>query len=188
MDRGRQRLLCGVARLAATAAQLERTVRAYWRVTTEGARELREQAHLSVFWNPDGSLELHGRLAPEDGALLLRALDAMRDSLWNQARGCAEPRPARQASNAEALLAVAEAALAQPDASRRAGSATRWLFTPTRAFSLARARAAASSRTAARWPRRPRAGSPATRPPSEGERLDLELAVDAVRYALAPTS
>src|SRR5204862_3269570 len=100
---------------AATAAQLERTVRAYRRVTTEEARELQERAQLSVFWNPDGSLELHGQLAPEDGALLLRALDAIRDSLWKQAGGSAEPRPARQASNAEALVAVAEAALAQPE-------------------------------------------------------------------------
>jgi hypothetical protein len=106
---------------ALTAAQLERTVRAYRRVSTKDARELQEAAHLSVFWNDDGSLEIHGRLAPEDGALLLRALDATRDSLWNRARGSAEPRPARQASNAEALVAVAEAALASPDGNRPAG-------------------------------------------------------------------
>src|SRR5439155_1328998 len=36
-------------------------------------------------------------------------------------RGSAEPRQARQASRAEALVAVAEAALAQPDAARPAG-------------------------------------------------------------------
>ncbi len=90
-------------------------------MSTKDARELQEAAHLSVFWNDDGSLEIHGRLAPEDGALFLRALDATRDSLWNRARGSAEPRPARQASNAEALVAVAEAALASPDESRPAG-------------------------------------------------------------------
>ena len=56
-----------------------------------------------------------------DGALLLRALDAMRDTQWNRERGSAEPRPARQASNAEALVAVAEAALAHPDGSRPGG-------------------------------------------------------------------
>jgi hypothetical protein len=104
-----------------TAAQLEKAVRAYRRVTTNEARELQEDAHLSVFWAEDGSLEIHGRLAPEDGALLMRALDAMRDSLWNQARGSAEPRPARQASNAEALVAVADAALAHPGESRPGG-------------------------------------------------------------------
>ena len=95
-----------------TAAQLERTVRAYRRVSTAEAREQLDDAHLSVFWNADGSLEIHGRLAPEDGALLLRALDALRDSIWKDGRGSAEPRAARQASNAEALVAVAGAALA----------------------------------------------------------------------------
>jgi hypothetical protein len=101
-----------------TASQLERTVRAYRRLTTKDAREQQEAAHLSVFWNPDGSLELHGRLAPEDGALVLRALEAVRDSLW---RGSAEPRPARQASNAEALVAVADCALAHEAAERTSG-------------------------------------------------------------------
>lgn len=104
-----------------TAAQLERAVRAYRRVTTEQACEQQEDAYLSVFWEADGSLAIHGRLSPEDGALLLRALDAMRDTLWRQAGGSAEPRPARQASNAEALIAVAEASLAQPDGSRPGG-------------------------------------------------------------------
>jgi 5-methylcytosine-specific restriction endonuclease McrA len=104
-----------------TAAQLERAVRAYRRVTTKEARELQEDAILSVFWEDDGSLSIHGRLAPEDGALLLRSLDAMRDALWKQGRGSAEPRRARQASNAEALVAVAEAALAYPQESRPAG-------------------------------------------------------------------
>jgi hypothetical protein len=104
-----------------TAAQLERCLRAYRRLTVEEARAQQEQAQLSVFWNPDGSLELHGRLAGEDGALVLRALEALRDSLWKQAAGSAEPRPARQASNAEALVAVAEAALAHEGEGRPGG-------------------------------------------------------------------
>jgi len=101
-----------------TASQLERSVRAYRRVTAEEAREQQENAHLSVFWSADGSLEIHGRLAPEDGALVLRALESMRDSLW---RGSAEPRPARQASTAEALVAVADAALAGAGHERTGG-------------------------------------------------------------------
>jgi hypothetical protein len=104
-----------------TAAQLERTVRAYRRVTTAEARGQQEVAYLSVFWESDGSLELHGRLAPEDGALLLRALDAMRDQLWQEAGGSAEPRPARQASNAETLAALAETALAHAGVGRPGG-------------------------------------------------------------------
>jgi 5-methylcytosine-specific restriction endonuclease McrA len=104
-----------------TAAQLERAVRAYRRVTSEEAREQQEDACLSVFWEPDGSLSIHGRLAPEDGALLLRALEAQRDARWKERRGSAEPRPLRQASNAEALVAVAEAALARSVEGRPAG-------------------------------------------------------------------
>ncbi len=105
---------------ALTAAQLERAVRGYRRVTTAEARDLQEGAYLSVCWEQDGSLSLRGRLAPEDGALLLRALEAVRDTHWKQG-GSAEPPPARQARNAEALVAVAEAALAHPDESRPAG-------------------------------------------------------------------
>ena len=149
-----------------TAAQLERSVRAYRRVTTAEACEQQEEAYLSVFWEADGSLEIHGRLAPEDGALLLRALDAVRDAEWNERRGSAEPRPARQASNAEALVAVAEAALANPDRrAARAASATKSSCTPTRPCSPTTARAAASSTTEARCLLRPRAGLLAT-PPS----------------------
>ncbi len=106
---------------ALTAAQLERAVRGFRRVTTAEARELQESAYLSVFWEADGSLSIRGRLAPEDGALLLRALDAARDTLWKEGSGSAEPRPARQARNAEALVAVAEAALARPADSRPGG-------------------------------------------------------------------
>src|SRR3989304_1118343 len=41
---------------ALTAAQLERAVRAYRRVSTEEARDLHEDAHLSASWDGDGSL------------------------------------------------------------------------------------------------------------------------------------
>ena len=101
-----------------TASQLERSVRAYRRVTVDEAGEQQDEAHLNVFWSPGGSLEIHGRLAPEDGALVLRALESMRDSWW---RGSAEPRPARQASTAEALVAVADAALAGVGPERTGG-------------------------------------------------------------------
>lgn len=119
-DRENEAELLELARVL-TAAQLERTVRAYRRVSTAEARGLQEDAYLSVCPDADGSLELHGRLAPEDGALLLRALEAVRDARWQQERGSAEPRPLRQAANAEALVAVAEAALASPDACRPGG-------------------------------------------------------------------
>ena len=93
-----------------TAAQLERAVSAYRRVTTAEARDLQESTYLAVSWEPDGSLSLRGRLAPEDGALLLRALEAMRDARWREERGSAEPPPARPATNAAARVARAPAA------------------------------------------------------------------------------
>jgi Domain of unknown function (DUF222)/HNH endonuclease len=103
-----------------TAAELERTVRCYRRVTTAEAREQLENASLSLWWNPDGMLEVHGRLAPEDGALLLRALEAQRDRLWKEA-GSAEPRPRPQVSKAEALVAVCDASLADTGQARSGG-------------------------------------------------------------------
>ena len=82
---------------AMTASQLERAVRAYRRVTTEEANDLHADAYVTTFWDEDGSLAVHGRLAPEDAAVFLRALDAARDSLWEHAGreegGSAEPRP-----------------------------------------------------------------------------------------------
>jgi Domain of unknown function (DUF222)/HNH endonuclease len=94
-----------------TAAQLERTVRAYRRVTAEEAAQVQDDAYVDWCWNDDGSLQIRGRLAPEDGAVFLRALDAARDALRERRRdgerGSAEPRP----TNAEALGAVADLSL-----------------------------------------------------------------------------
>jgi hypothetical protein len=100
-----------------TAAQLERAVRAYRRVSVDEAKALEDAAHLGYCWDEDGSLVIRARLAPEDGALFLRALEAARDLLqvraWADERGSAEPRkPARRPSKAEALAAVADLALA----------------------------------------------------------------------------
>jgi hypothetical protein len=101
-----------------TAAQLERALRAYRRVTTEEARSVQENEHLTTFWDEDGSLVVRGRLAPEEGALILRALDAARDALRQRdrraQRGSAEPRPEpRRPTNAQVLAALADVALAQ---------------------------------------------------------------------------
>jgi len=104
-----------------TAAQLERVVRGHRRLGLDEARAQFEDAYLSVFWNHDGTLEIHGRLAPEDGALLLRALDAQRDSSWKDGCGSAEPRPRVQVTNREALLAVADASLGLDGGQRTGG-------------------------------------------------------------------
>jgi hypothetical protein len=96
-----------------TAAQLERAVRALRRVSSADAARHHEEERLGWWWDDDGALVVRGRLAPEDGALFLGALEAMRESLWErrgeEERGSAEPRP--QPTNAEALAAMADAAL-----------------------------------------------------------------------------
>jgi hypothetical protein len=97
-----------------TAAQLERAVRAFRRVTAAEANDLHANAELTAYWDDDGSLVIHGRLAPEDGALFMRALARARDSLMEEVlveeRGSAEPRP--RPTNVETLVAVAGMALA----------------------------------------------------------------------------
>jgi len=114
----------------ATAAQLERIVRAYRRVTSREANEVHEDRSLTWFWEQDGSLSIHGRLSPEDGALFLRAVEAARDELWKETEGgrggsaephsdaaqvghgSAEPRPEPRQTNADALVRMAESSLA----------------------------------------------------------------------------
>jgi hypothetical protein len=95
----------------ATAAQLERIVRGLRRVSNAEAAEIQANRHLSLWWESDGSLTIHGNLPPDDGALIEAALDAMHDRL-RQERGSAEPPEPRSVTNADALAAVAEAALA----------------------------------------------------------------------------
>lgn len=70
----------------ATAGQLERMLRAYRRVTAEQAERAHEDQYLAWSWNEDGSLEIRGRVPAESGALVLRALEAAKDSIWSRMR------------------------------------------------------------------------------------------------------
>jgi hypothetical protein len=105
---------------AMTASQLERALRTCPRVTTQEARALQAAAYVGWYWNEDGSLVVKGRLAPEDGVLFLRALGAGRDVLREREsqaeRGSAEPRQEHRPTNAEALVAMSETALAATNA------------------------------------------------------------------------
>ena len=82
--------LLGVGR-AGTAAHVERIVQG-WRCVDRKA-EVKETARqhasraLHVCADDDGTVVLRGRLAPEVGALLLRALAAARETLYQRSRG-----------------------------------------------------------------------------------------------------
>jgi uncharacterized protein DUF222/HNH endonuclease len=124
----------------ATAAQLERIMAGYRRVSLREANQIYDESFLSCFWEADGSLRVSGSLPPEEGALFLRALEAARDELFQQARaereatqksdenGSAEP-PARherdesvpRIRSVDALSTVAESFLATGPLERRAG-------------------------------------------------------------------
>jgi hypothetical protein len=116
----------------ATAAQLERMLRAFRRVSRAEAQAAYENRYLTWYLDEDGSLCLHARLPAEEGALVLEALHDSRDALFRErddsASGLAGPSvesgpagppdPDRQRehprpTNADAICAMAEAALAR---------------------------------------------------------------------------
>jgi hypothetical protein len=101
-----------------TAAQLERMVRSFKlgsrQDETDRERERHESRALSVFPDSDGMYVVHGRLTPEQGALLMRAVDAASDSLYRAEDVSAETSSADDAAQrrADAMALVAERALA----------------------------------------------------------------------------
>jgi 5-methylcytosine-specific restriction endonuclease McrA len=115
--------LLKVAR-AGTAAHVERIVRG-WRCmdrkaeAREGARQHKSRS-LHVYQDDDGMTVVRGRLAPEVGALLLRALDAARETLYQHARDDVPAAPTNHPQmdppstgqqRADALALLAETAL-----------------------------------------------------------------------------
>jgi 5-methylcytosine-specific restriction endonuclease McrA len=123
--------LLAVAR-AGTAAHVERIVQGWRRVDRRAEAEESARQHatraLHVHQDDDGMIVIRGRLAPEVGALLLRALDAARETLYQQARaegaatdaatGATDPAtdpaqepPTMAQQQADALALLAETAL-----------------------------------------------------------------------------
>jgi len=105
---------------AGTASHVGRIVRG-WRHMDRKA-EAREAARqhggraLHVYQDEDGTVVLRARLAPEVGALLLRALDAARETLYHRGRAAgampaATAAPTRPQQQADALALLAETAL-----------------------------------------------------------------------------
>ena len=108
---------------AGTAEHVERIVRGWRRVDAkaeaqEATRQYTGRA-LHVYPDEDGTVKIRGRLTPEVGALLVRALDAARETLYQRNRTAqtdtatdpaAEP-PTRAQQRADALALIAETAL-----------------------------------------------------------------------------
>jgi Domain of unknown function (DUF222)/HNH endonuclease len=113
---------------AGTAAHVERIVQGWRRVDRRAEARLAERRHrsrsLTITHDDDGMVVVRGRLEPEVGALLLRALEAARETLYQKAR-TAPARPGNPAltqdpagdppttgqRQADALALIAEAAL-----------------------------------------------------------------------------
>jgi 5-methylcytosine-specific restriction endonuclease McrA len=109
---------------AGTAFHVERIVRGWRRVDrlAEAREAARQHASrgLHVYQDEDGTVVLRGRVAPEVGSLLLRALDAARETLYQRTRAtgaearAADPAmqaPTRAQQQADALALLAETAL-----------------------------------------------------------------------------
>lgn len=89
----------------ATGAQLEQVAGQYGRVlraTSDHAQAVHERQRLSTHWDDDGMLVVEGRLAPEDGAALMAALDQAAASVPEQTRELGAG-----AVRAQALVALA---------------------------------------------------------------------------------
>ena len=110
-----ERRLLGFAECA-PASYVERLARAWRRVdmAEEAADEQRrhERRQLTTWVDDDGMVVIRGRLSPEVGAVVRRALEAAGDRLWKEA----PPEEAAETSygqrQADALGLVAESALA----------------------------------------------------------------------------
>jgi len=109
---------------AGTACHVERIVRGWRRV--DALAESRETTHrhksraLHVYQDEDGMVVIRGRLTPEAGAVLVQALAAARERLYQQARGAdtvgspgdvSSETSSMEQQQADALALLAESAL-----------------------------------------------------------------------------
>ena len=102
--------------LAGSAAKLERTVRLWRKLSREGELTVEEARHrsraFSVFVDGDGMYVVKGRLEPEAGAVLMRAVEAASDALFRREPGADDARPEPKQRRADAMGLLAERALA----------------------------------------------------------------------------
>ena len=134
-------LLLGYAQ-AATAAQIERIVRGYRQLdrVTDPDTVLRHRRARGLRWHfdEDGMLVLQGRFPPEEGALILKAIEAMQDRMYRDERAAESEDVVERvhgrvdgpvehvgrARRADAFVRIAEAALDHPDGALTGGERT----------------------------------------------------------------
>ena len=109
-----------------TAAQLERTVRAWRRLSRHDEAELERMRHrsrhLSVLPDEEGMYLVRGRLDPEVGAMLMRALEAAGYALFRK-ETAEEIEPTHRRADAMGLLAERALAVGFGGAAGAAGAA-----------------------------------------------------------------
>lgn len=121
LDADREQALLDFARKA-TASEVERRVRS-WKILNRGdEQEVERIRHasrcLSIFPDEDGMYLIRGRLDPEVGALLMRAIDAASDVLY-----AGETRAARSDTPRDAALAAIGAKREETDPRQRRADA-----------------------------------------------------------------
>lgn len=109
-----------------TVTHVETTVRLYRKAQSaeqlEQANQVYRERQLNHFVDDDGSFVIRGRLHPEQGALLRKALEAAARELHEQENASREARAEPAAArNADALVLLAETFLAHGSAARAAG-------------------------------------------------------------------
>jgi hypothetical protein len=111
---------------AGTAVHVESIVRGWRRLDRQADARQATRQHAGrafhVYQDEDGTVAVRGRLTPEAGALLIRALDAARETLYQRRRATeatlpasdpATEAPTRPQQQADALVLLAETALHQ---------------------------------------------------------------------------
>jgi uncharacterized protein DUF222 len=145
---------------AGTADHVERIVRGWRRMDrkTEAAEAARRHVcrALHVYQDEDGMVTVRGRLAPETGALLMQALAAARETLYQHPRrGVSAETPSMAQQQADALALLAETALHHGINPGVPPSTTRSWSTSMRRSSLIPMRPVSPcSRTARTFPRK----------------------------------
>ena len=108
----------------ATAAQLERAVRAYRSAIAVAENRPPPDTFFAWGWDDDGTLSVRGRLPADQGALLIEAMHHGRRLVYADSRPAVTvdgERPGPPVTNADALVAVCEAALSSSPSATSTG-------------------------------------------------------------------